>query len=348
MIQAREHMEKTRTLLILIGNGIGRQKEAIRSLCAEQEFEEISLFGTPECEFPVAVKTERKDFLNQFIEMIDPLRIGNEYYGVRKEDIVFGHSDRKVVAVPAQMAESLYLFSTMNSVAPVVINFEADLVPSLISKQWMEINTESIDEIPVPIAMTVFADETISAKAMTTVAKWATNYMNKQIDFSDLREKSLGDGRAHDLLKTISDDSSRKSKIQKMAALALAAGMSAAGNVEIAIAMLGSFYLARNAMHEFNEKNTLFKEQGFSLTERLNYFVFGHDDSSEGAPSYTEKEKNVLYALIDKVEKKFGALNISAQKMDDVRDLYDTVRPSFFKKNGQDIQTPIQTLRGIR
>lgn len=340
-------MEKTRTLLILIGNGTGRQKDAIRSLCAEQGYEEISLFGTDACEFPTAVITDKEEFLNDFSNMIDPLRLGNEYYGVKAEDIVRGHSDRKVIAVPAKMTDKLYAFAVANSVAPSVVNFDGDIAPATLSEKWIKDNAMAIDEITVPVALTLFPSDKINAKALNTVATWTTNYMSKKIDFTELRSKTLGNGRAHDLLKTVSDDSERKLKMQKMGALALAAGMSAAGNVEVAAALLGSFYLARNAINDFNEKNSLFKEQGFSLAERLHYFVFGHNDEAIDAPEFTEKEKNALYSLIDKVDKNFGELNGSAQKMDDVKDLYESAKPSYFK-NSEKVQEPASPISRVK
>ncbi|MDD4969746.1 MAG: hypothetical protein PHT07_10005 [Paludibacter sp.] len=326
-------MKKTQSLIILIGNGTGRHQEAIRSLCAEMEYEEISLFGTPQCEFPTAIKTNERDFLDDFGGMIDPLRIGQEYYGVSKEAIVEGHSDRKVISVPVKMAESIYSFAINNSVAPIVINFEQEGKNPLMSDQWCEENSKEIGNLSIPIALNIFPSDKVSAKNLHTAASWASNYLSKKIDFTELREKSLGTGRANDLLKTISEDVERKMTVQKMSSLALAVGMSVAGSPEIAIATLGAFYYSRDAINDFNEKNSLFKHQGFSLAERLNFFVFGHDDSENNrADIYTEKEKSLLFYFIDKVDKVFGKLNDTSKKMEDVKDLYISVKTDYFQK----------------
>lgn len=345
-------MEKSKRLLILIGNDKQKHNELISSLTGRFGYKLIDLYGTSNTDFIPEKTVDEKTFLADYQYMIEPVQIGGDYYGVRQEDLLTEKSEKIVVSVPSLLVESLYAAAMRNSIAPVVISVEADSEENEqnIRQEWANKNAAIASNLSTPISLTVLPSDEIRAQDLNAVVTWTTNFLTSKIDFKELRKKSLGNGRAADLLKSIDEDAKRKYKFQKMSALALGVGLSVAGSPEMAMALMGSFFLAKESIRNYNEKTSLFKEKGFTLAERLCYFAFG---SSVGTTEktkniYDDHEKNIIFALIDEVEKKFGDLFITSERMSAVESLYEKAKCDYFKPKDQFVKGTNEVHRAVR
>lgn len=345
-------METTKTLLIFVGNDKSKQNLFMESLVNEFGYERVDLCGTKTADFIPDLVMDEKTFLADYKSMVEPVEIEGSYYGVKVQSLVSGEANKKVVSVPSALAESLYSVAMQNSIAPVLINIEAESndIGLGMSKKWAVKNAIDTSNLSTPISMTVTQSDSVEAKDLNMVANWTTNFLTSKIDFKELRKKSLGEGRASELLHSIDQDAKRKYKYQKMSALALGIGLSTAGSPEIAMALLGSFFMAKESIKSYNEKTSLFKENGFSLAQRLHYFAFGNPDdvTDEDKQIYNEQEKNIIYSLIDKVEKAFGDLHIAADKMASVESLYEKAKIDYFQPKEQIAKSPQHGQRVIR
>jgi hypothetical protein len=302
---------KTDGIIIIVGRSYSGKGELFNELCAKG-CEGVRAASTSTAINSKYNITTSESFVKDIDQYVGIGALDGEFYGVKERDILTGGTT-KVVVLPPSSARAIYGWAIQNNITPFLVKANirdderlANILksgeresPTVFSKRLDEKILDEMDRMDIPVGAEIINNKKGIADSILDRFTLVQKYSTTSFECKAAREKNIKKENVRSLLSRLDVNSKALGTYQKIAAVGAAVAIFSAGSQEMAVALFGTFWLARESIDKINFNSEMFKEAGFNFADRISYFLasgFVNDDEKCDVKSKDDLERFILAA----------------------------------------------------